>query len=118
MLTHSFWWLAVDALAVYRLAILITKDSITESARDQFRRWGYNDDGTERTHHVHLGSTVPPYPSPLGARRLYTLLTCPWCVSIWLGAAVVALTRFAPSAWQYAALALAFSGVAGFLAER
>jgi hypothetical protein len=107
MLTHSFWWLAVDALAVYRLAILSSKDKITDPARHWLCIRAFT-------------KTADPAPGKLAAmaRWLYELVICPWCVSIWLGAAVVALTRFVPGAWQYAALALAFSGVAGFLAER
>lgn len=87
-MTHSFWWLIVDALAVYRLAILITKDSITQPIRDA------------------------------AGERMVLFLTCPWCVGIWIAGAIVVLTRFVPSAWQYAAFALALSGVTGFLAER
>jgi hypothetical protein len=102
--THSFWWLIVDALAVYRLAILITKDTITEPLRDRIiampKTWS---SPAER---------ISPRP------RLAAFITCPWCVSIWIAAAVVALTNFAPTPWQYAALGLALSGVTGFLAER
>lgn len=87
-MTHSIWWLIVDALAVYRLAQLVGKDAITQPIRDA------------------------------ASERTTLFLTCPWCVGLWIAAGVVVLTRFAPSAWQYAALALALSGVAGFLAER
>jgi Protein of unknown function (DUF1360) len=88
MLTHSLWWLVCDALAVYRLAQLVGSDTITQPIRDA------------------------------SSERMTLFLTCPWCVSIWIAAAVVALTALVPSAWQYAALALALSGVTGFLAER
>lgn len=91
MLTHSFWWLTCDALAVYRLAVLVTKDEITAPARDAI-----------------LKRSEPAF----------LFITCPWCVSIWLAALAVALTRLVPAVWQYAALGLALSGAAGFLAER
>lgn len=87
-MTHSFWWLTVDALAVYRLAQLVGKDTITQPIRGA------------------------------SSERTTLFLTCPWCVGIWLAIAVVVLTALVPGAWQYAALALALSGVTGFLAER
>lgn len=109
MLTHSFWWLIVDALAVYRLTHLIVDDSITVRFRDKLKV---------------LAIARRPF-SPTGQPAssgpvwfLWEIAICSWCTSIYVGAAAVALTRFAPGAWQYAALALAFSGVAGFLAER
>jgi hypothetical protein len=90
-MTRSWWWLAVDALAVYRLAVLVTKDQVAEPLRQKVLA---------------------------RSERAFYFVTCPWCVSIWIAGGVVALTRFYPTEWQYAALALALSGVAGFLAER
>lgn len=84
-------------LAVYRLAILITKDTITASLRGALS--GAKDTTIKRP-------------------TLAEFITCPWCVSIWLAAGVVALTRLEPTVWQYAAMGLALSGVTGFLAER
>lgn len=112
MLPHSAWWLAVDALAVYRLAILLTKDTITEPLRDWVRAKSWAepvDMGSEHEMIVILSNRW---------RRLHELITCPWCVSIWFGAGAVALTRFWPQGWQYVAMALALSAVAGFLGER
>lgn len=88
MLTHSWWWLAVDGLAVYRLAVLIGKDMIAEPIRQRV--------GT----------------------RMLAFITCPWCIGLWFAAAAVILTRFWPQGWQYVAMALALSAVAGFLGER
>jgi hypothetical protein len=103
-MAHSFWWLTCDALAVYRLAILATKDSITDPLREWLGKpWAY-------------GGSPHSY---RGARwRAFQLTGCPWCMSIWFAAGVVALTKFAPSAWQYGAMFLALSGIAGYLSER
>lgn len=103
-MTHSAWWLTCDALAVYRLAILVTKDTITDPIRAWLGKpWSY-------------GAAPGAYS---GVRwRAFQLTGCTWCVSIWLAAAVVALTKFAPGAWQYGAMFLALSGVAGYLGER
>lgn len=106
MLTHSWWFLLVDALAVYRLAILVAKDKITDRPRNILMNLGYSHAKPRRG----IRGTT--------ARWLFELVTCPWCVSLWFAAGAVALTRFYPDEWQYAAMWLALSGVTGFLAER
>jgi hypothetical protein len=83
--THEWWWLVVDALATYRLTILVTRDAITE---------------------------------PLRRGRRAIFWACTWCTSIWIAAVVVALTRFWPTEWQYPAMLLALSAVAGYMGER
>ena len=108
---HSFWWLAVDALAVYRLSILATRDTITAPVREHIRQHGWIDqtDGMPIQVGTLEGRT---------ARTLFELAGCPWCVSVWFAAGAVMLTRLTPTAWQYVAFALACSAVAGFLADR
>ena len=110
MLTHGFWFLTCDALAVYRLSVLATKDTLTEPVREWLRRpWSMTPaDGAAHTMRGYSGLRW----------RTFELLSCQWCVSIWLAAGVVALTRFAPDEWQYGAMFLALSGVAGFMGER
>lgn len=95
-------WLAVDALAVYRLTRAAVKDKITERPR----RWA---------------ATLPDrYEGPLAAPAplLAYLASCPWCASVWVAAAVVALTVFAPLWWSYAATGLALAAVSGWLSDR
>lgn len=86
---------AVDALAVYRLTKLIRDDKIFEDVRE----WVFQ-------HH-------PPESTKTGY-----LLTCPWCLSIYFGAAVSVSRMIAPGPWRIAARALAFSAVTGMLVER
>jgi hypothetical protein len=101
--------LVVDALAVYRLTILVVQDSITAPVR----AWLI---GRERIQRVGNG---PGEGLAVAARpKLAEFLGCPWCVSIWLGGLVVVLTAWIPAVWQYPGMGLAFSGVAGYLAER
>lgn len=108
-MTHSFWWLLVDGLAVYRLTVLVVKDTITNPLREL----------AQRPWQREARKIAPRVPSTRGARWwLSELSTCPWCVSVWIACGVVALTRLAPGAWQYAALVLACSALAGFLSER
>lgn len=88
-------WLLVDAIAVYRITRLITRDSLPLVARPRDaaqRRWG--------------------------DRALGELVVCPWCVSFWVALAVIAGRLFAPLAWTPLSLAFAFSAVAGLIAER
>ena len=88
--------LVVYALAVARVTGLVVADTITEPARDRLIGWL---DDRPRT----LGSAIA------------TLITCPWCASVWIAAVA------APLVWFWGdrpllivpALALAFSQLAG-----
>lgn len=82
-------WLAVDALAVARLTRLVTKDTISNPIRAR----------------VHRRSV-----------KAFDFLSCPWCTSVWIAAAVVGLTVGIGSWWRYPAALLSMSMVAGFLA--
>lgn len=92
--------LIVYALAVARVTGLIVADSITEDARDNLIAW------------------LDDRPKTLG-NYIQILITCPWCVSIWL--AFIA----SPLVWFYGgspvmlipAIALAFSQVTGMTAS-
>lgn len=93
----SVWVVLVYVLAVARVTGLITADEITCTPRE----WLVN----------HLPA------NQVGVALEY-LVTCPWCVSIWVGAAT------APLLWLWGdtpgvllpALALAASQVTGMLA--
>lgn len=88
----------VDALATYRLTVLIKDDKITERLRQAvFRRYGHLEDTDVRN---------PSY-----------LLGCPWCLSMYFGTLAVVGRRYAPVAWKPLSRALAFSATTGLLAE-
>jgi hypothetical protein len=88
--------LVIYALAVARLTGLVVADSITEDLRDGFIGW------------------LDDRPKTLGA-FVAELIQCPWCASIWIGAAL------APLVWLWGsspvmlvpAVALAFSQLTG-----
>lgn len=87
-------WLLVDAVAVYRITRLITRDSLplVKRPRDAVaERWG--------------------------DRALGELVVCPWCVSFWVALAVIAGRLFLPLEWTPLSLAFAFSAVAGLISE-
>jgi hypothetical protein len=84
--------LTVGALAVHRLTRLATEDELTASLR---RR---------------ISSAAPE-------GRLAYLVTCPWCVSVYVAAAWAALAVSAPAVAVPAGAALAWSSVTGLLAS-
>lgn len=97
------FWSLVAALAVYRVAMML---AIERGPFDVFTRWQqfvfdkfqkpYNDSGHKGTHWFYYG------------------ITCPICLSFWLGwlgAAAVAF-EFPLSVVEFALLALALSGAA------
>jgi hypothetical protein len=85
-----------DVLATYRLTRLITRDTITEDLR-------YAVTDAALTKHSRV---------PLKAAEL---VGCPWCVSVYVAALVVAARTFIPRLWRPVALGLALSTAAGFL---
>lgn len=92
--------IAVDVLATYRLTRLITRDAITEPLRIKVKRAAMRADVEDGV-----------------AAKIETLLSCPWCVSWWVGVGVVAARRLAPEAWEPVAEALALSAATGLIAE-
>ncbi len=83
--------LTVGALAVYRLTRLVVDDEVTRPLRDLA-----GDDLT---------------------RPLAYLVSCPWCVSPYVGAAWAALTVYAPRTARAAGAVLAWSAVSGLLSS-
>lgn len=91
----------VDALAVARITRLVTEDRIPFGwLRDRILERAQENSGG-------LGSDS----------RLAELVTCPWCMSIWVAGFVLLARRFVPG-WRHLARLLAASLVAGLAAER
>jgi hypothetical protein len=84
--------LAVDALATYRITRLLQEDSLPplpklrETVLDQY-----------------------------GDRSATDLVTCPWCLSPWIAAAVWVARRRFPNGWSFLSEVLATSAVVGLL---
>lgn len=102
--------LILDALAVYRLARLVTTDTLLQPLRDRIRApW--------RIEH-HGNATVANGRRQSGLRWwLAELVQCPWCMSVWFAAGVTILQATVPAVWLYASVWLALSAVAGALGE-
>lgn len=87
--------LVLGAAATARLARLVTRDTIFDTPRLRYVR--------------KMDAT--------GHAKLAELAVCPWCISVWLGAAVaVAADRDVPG-FDLVAAALAFSLAAGVVNE-
>lgn len=103
-------WLLIllTVLVTFRLTVLVTRDRITRVPRERLQGWAESrwERRTGRT------SDTDEWQSEIAY-----LLSCPWCVSIWVGGATVlavGLTHDLPApilVW------LAASGVTGLLAE-
>lgn len=88
--------LLVDALATYRLARLVTTDTLPPAKAFRaaiIRRYGPESAVAELVH-------------------------CPWCVGVWAAAGVVTARRIAPRMWDPVATGLALAAAAGWLASR
>lgn len=84
----------VNALATYRIARLVTQDSITANLREKaFQKFGEE-------------SLVSEW------------FRCSWCVSMWAAAGIVVADKVAPQQWPRVATVLALSAIAGATAQQ
>lgn len=106
----------VDVLAVARLSKLVRNDVLTKDLREAVLGVIYTKRGVRATHpsvdswqdYAFLDRQPP---------KTVTLLSCPWCISVWLAVGVWAARRAAPALWDPLARVLAASYVAGVLAQ-
>lgn len=92
--------LLVDAVATYRLTRLVVQDDITAPLRAKVRH-----------------AAMRQIDSPGIASKIDTLISCPWCVSMWIAGGVYVARRAAPRAWAPLAAILVCSATSGLLAE-
>jgi hypothetical protein len=96
---------AVMGVAVFKLSRLITKERVTQPLREPFV------ESVERG----AGSELNARPARQGLRgAVGELLTCPFCISVWLSTALVLLYAVAPRATRLVASAATVSAVADF----
>ncbi len=101
---------ALDALAVHRLTRLVTKDTITKPAREALIAHAYGGGPVRPGDNWHERLAFDENPP-----KLAELLTCRWCMSIWIafGVLLVRRTRW----WSAARYALALSSAATLIAQ-
>ena len=129
-LTLTILLAVVAPLAVFRLTILVTEDKITEPLRNRIlERWPAEDTAFASSHVFVNNDDTPEtaYGRQLFSEGEYwyaekahwfgTLITCPWCASVWIATATtVALWQF-PAVAFWLLLPFALSAVASVLAE-
>lgn len=99
--TISTFDFIILALAVFRTVRLLTYDSIAQFIRDWFVVTTTHPDGM-----------VTRVPLPYGFRRtLGNLISCPWCVAVWITLVYSFFYFLTPYAW-YPLVLLAIAGVA------
>jgi len=87
--------LALLSLATYRVTKLVIEDEITSSLREKvFEKFDPRD------------------------TKIGYFFTCPWCVSIWAGAGLVALEHIAPEIGNTVQKVLAASAATGMIDSR
>jgi len=89
----------IDVAATARLTRLVIEDEITRELREK------------------AFLALQKIDHPISAKLQY-LLTCPWCVSIYAGAALLTLRVISPSTAKIVNTALAASQVTGMAAEK
>lgn len=113
--------LALDGLATLRLTRLVASDYLTAPWRDrfivgQYRRRAQKDGlGPSDADLVHDPTSYALHDKD--APRLAYLVTCWWCVSVWLAAGVVAARWCIPTVWNPVAWLLACSAVAASIGQ-
>ena len=95
----------IDTLATVRLTRLVLDDTITEPLREKAM------DALIRT------GEERPEVKPITDKLEY-FLSCPWCVSVWTGAALFALRKVAPQTADLVSSTLAASLVTGAVYSR
>lgn len=109
--------LTVDVLACARLTRLLRRDAVTKPVRERLVAAAYGRRSVRAPHPSHR-SWQDHALMDRDAPKVAVLLECPWCVSVWVAAGVVAARRWAPAVWDPVARGLAASYVTGALAGR
>lgn len=112
------WVSVVLVLAIYRVCRLAGWDTFPPVARA--RAWVVGENTVTRgSTNARLGVTAEPVQNGWTYRRplLHELVTCPFCLSLWIAGAVYALWLFFPAGVLYGAYPFALSAAAGLIAK-
>jgi Protein of unknown function (DUF1360) len=120
-LSHSVWlvW-TVYALAVYRATRLVTTDEITEPFRRRIQSRGWREQVRLDARDVVIETRTIDAPGARGAlaRWTFSLVTCNWCVSMWVAGGVLMLALHQAAWFFWLALVGCWSAIAGVISER
>lgn len=107
---------AIIALASFRATRLVVTDSILAGPREWLYLWAWDPE-----HPVDFNGTAAASPRKEGrggALRtwVYDLLTCPWCLGVWMSAASYAAWRWGHDVGRSLVVVAAVAGLQGALA--
>ena len=115
---RSWLVLVVYGLAVFRVVRFFVSDAMLATPREKLRERSHVEQvrtvierGNERAECRTVGK-------PGVALVVWMLMTCSWCLSVWVGLGAVLALHLWPGVSFDVALVLAFSAVAGILSER
>ena len=106
----------IYALAVARVTYLITDDRILCKPRDAVKTWAIS----RVARKLAPGQDIEEAADDCEVPYLYYLVTCPWCVSVWVSLPAAVLWWNVPTEWWTLgpAALLAFSYLTGWLASK
>ena len=110
---NDFLLLILCSAVVYRVSRFIVLDTMIEGTRDRFTAWLQTWPDNEGRRRVINKDETPWLLIPLWRRKIVELVSCPWCVTVWVGGIVTLLTHFivepvpAPVWWWLAISSLA-----------
>ena len=117
-MTHSFLLFVIYALCIYRLTRLLVEDTISDPVREWLRKRSFGE-LVERDYVT--GNVISRTPAPKPGSPFswaWKLMTCYWCLSLWISAVIVVVAYFNGSWFQYVCIPFAFSAIAGVISER
>lgn len=114
---NPWFALVIDALATFRLTRLVSKDVIVRGPREWLiaRSYRHERDAPPGSQPIDPGDWDAFAASDDNAPKLAKLLTCPWCVGVWMAAGVTALRSWLEDPWSPVAWIAAVAAVAGAL---
>jgi len=93
----------IDALAVHRLTRLATRDEITREVRETIQK----ELATLSESRLVSAKTV---------EKLDYVMTCDWCMSVWVAFFAYLLKKYVPNVWSVVKYVLAASTITGLIA--
>ena len=118
---NNFFVFIVEALCVYRITRLVVEDYLLLTPREAVIRYAYGRKGHKSDATVPTGGWVRQVDDDDAPPRLAEFVTCPWCVSMYVAAAVAGLGAVFVTDWGAAttiAVAFAASAVCGLIATQ